>query len=216
MNGPVHGVGLFDFYSSYSFDHMTEETFTPHDSLRIIQQMIDKTKQNISDKSIFYLVWGWITFVACTGQFLLKHVINYEKHYLVWWLVVPGAIFSAWQGARQRKMQRVKTYVDESLTWLWVGMGIAYFVLSMILTQYGWDKIVFPFFIMLYGLGTFVSGSIVRFTPFVVGGLLAFALAIGSAFASYDYQILFAAGAILVSYIVPAYMLRRKNKQLNR
>jgi low temperature requirement protein LtrA len=96
-----------------------------------------------------------------------------------------------------------------------MGMGIAYFVLSMILSKYGFDKIVFPIYIMLYGLGTFVSGSIIQFRPLVIGGITASALAIGSTFADYDYQMLFGAVAILISYIIPAYMLRHRNKHAN-
>ena len=85
----------------------------------------------------------------------------------------------------------------------------------MILSKIGWDKQVFPFFIMLYGLGTFVSGSIIQFRPLVIGGIIAWALAIGSVYAEYDYQMLFGAAAILISYIIPAYMLRFKNKHSN-
>jgi hypothetical protein len=195
---------------------MTEENFTPQESLSLIQSMISKTKKDLSDSSIYFLVWGWITLIACTGQFVLKHIFDYEKHYLVWWLVVVGIIFSAWYGTKQDKAKKVRTYVGDSIKYLWIGMGIAYFVLSMILSRYGWDKIVFPFFIMLYGLGTFVSGNIIQFRPLVVGGILAFALAISSAFVEYDYQMLFAAAAILVSYIIPAYMLRHKNKFANQ
>ena len=60
---------------------MNEENFDPVQSLRLIQSMIDKTKQDISNKSIYFLVWGWIIFIACTAQFILKHVYNYSKHY---------------------------------------------------------------------------------------------------------------------------------------
>ena len=95
-------------------------------------------------------------------------------------------------------------------------MAIAYFVLSMILSKYGWDKIVFPFFIMLYGLGTFISGCILQFRPLVVGGIIASALAIGAAFATYDYQMLFGAAAILISYIIPAYIMRSRNKHAHQ
>jgi hypothetical protein len=195
---------------------MTEENFSPQDSIRIIQSMISRTQQSISDKSIYFLVWGWITFVACTGQFILKHVYNYEKHYVVWWLVIVGIAFSAWYGIKGDKNRKVRTYVGDSIKYLWIGMGIAYFVLSMILSKYGWDKIVFPFFIMLYGLGTFISGCILQFRPLVIGGIMAFALAIGAAFASYDYQMLFGAAAILVSYIIPAYIMRSRNKQAHQ
>jgi len=193
---------------------MTEENFSPQESIRLIQSMITKTKQDISDKSIYFLVWGWITFIGCTGQFVLKHIYNYEKHYQVWWLTLAGIVFSIWYSKKEEKNRQVKTYVSDSIKYLWIGLGICYFVLSMILSKTGWDNDVFPFFIMLYGLGTFISGNIIQFRPLVIGGVLAWALAIGSLYANYDYQMLFGAAAILVSYIIPAYMLRSKNKHL--
>jgi hypothetical protein len=134
---------------------------------------------------------------------------------MVWWLIVVGIIFSAWYGNKEGKTRKVRTYVGDSIKYLWIGMGIAYFVLSMILSKYGWDKIVFPFFIMLYGLGTFVSGNIIQFRPLVIGGAIASAIAISAAFVEYDYQMLLAAAAILISYIIPAYMLRRRKKFSN-
>lgn len=194
---------------------MTEENFSPQESLQLIHSMITKTKKDMSDKSIHFLVWGWITFIACTGQFVLKHIFNYEKHYMVWWLVVVGVAFSIYYSIKEEKTRKVRTYISDSMKYLWIGMGITYFVLSMILTKIGWASAVFPFFIMLYGLGTFVSGSILQFRPLVIGGILAWALAVASAFLEYDYQILFAALAILISYIIPAYMLRYKSKNSN-
>lgn len=194
---------------------MTNENFSPEQSLRVIQSMISKTKQDMSDNGIYFLVWGWITFIACTGQFVLKHIIKYEQHYQVWWLVVVGIVFSIWYGIKEGRQRRVKTYVGEAMKYLWIGMGVSYFVLSMILSKVGWGSAVFPFFIMLYGLGTFVSGSIIKFRPLIIGGIIAWALAIGAAYVEYDYQMLFGAAAILISYIIPAYMLRFKNKIAN-
>lgn len=189
---------------------MAEEKFSPEQSLQLIQSMINRTKQEMSGNSIYFLVWGWITFIGCTGQFLLKRVARYEQHYQVWWIVVAGILFSVWYGMKEGKRQKSITYTGEAMKWLWTGMGISYFVLSMILTKAGWGTSVFPFFIMLYGLGTFVSGCILRFRPLVIGGILAWALAIGAAYTEYDYQMLFAAAAILISYIIPAYILKRK------
>ncbi len=195
---------------------MQQENFSPEQSLQLIQSMISKTKQDMSDNSIYFLVWGWLTFFASTGQFILKHLLNYEKHYLVWSVVIIGIVFSLYQGRKEEKSSRVKTYVDESMGHLWLGLAISFFVLAVILTKLGWGTVAFPFFIMLYGLGTFVSGSIIRFKPLIIGGILAWALAIGSTFASYDYQMLFGAAAILISYIIPAYLLRSRNKTVNQ
>lgn len=191
---------------------MQEEQFSPQQSLQLIQSMISKTRQGMSDNSIYFLVWGWLAFFASTGQFVLKNILNYEKHYLVWSVVVIGIIFTLSRSRKEEKERRVKTYLDESISHLWLGMAVSFFVLSLILTKLGWGTVVFPFFIMLYGLGTFVSGSVIRFRPLIVGGILAWILAIGATWFSYDYQMLFGAAAILVSYIVPAYLLRRRNK----
>lgn len=191
---------------------MDPENLSPQDSLSLIQNMIAKTRQDMGDNSSHFLLWGWITLVACVGQFVLKNVFQYEKHYLVWLLIIPGVIISTYLGIKDKKTQRVNTYIGESMKYLWMGMGISYFVLSMILSRMGWNTNVFPFFMLLYGLGTFVSGQFLQFKPLIWGGVAAWALAITSAYFNYDYQMLFGAAAILVSYIIPAYLLRYKNK----
>jgi hypothetical protein len=174
--------------------------------------MIAKTRQDMGDNSSHFLLWGWITFIACSGQFVLKNVFDYEKHYLVWLLIIPGIFISIYLGVKEKKTQKANTYIGDSMKYLWMGMGICFFVLSMILSRLGWNNSIFPFFIMLYGLGTFVSGQFLQFRPLIVGGLVAWVMAIVSAYFNYDYQMLFGAAAILVSYIIPAYMLRYKNK----
>lgn len=191
---------------------MPEEVFSPQESLQLIQSMIAKTRKNMGDNSKHFLLWGWITFICCTGQFILKNVLNYEKHYMVWLLIIPATVLSIYFGIKDGKKKEATTYIGESMKYLWMGMGISYFVLSMILTRMGWNTNIFPFFILLYGLGTFISGKFLQFRPLVFGGMIAWILAIGSTFFNYDYQMLFGAAAILVSYIIPAYLLRNKNR----
>jgi hypothetical protein len=192
---------------------MPEEIFSPQESLQLIQSMIAKTRKNMGDNSKHFLLWGWITFICCAGQFILKNLMNYEKHYMVWFLILPAVAASTYFGIKDGKKKEATTYIGDSMKYLWMGMGISYFVLSMILTRMGWDTNIFPFFMLLYGLGTFISGKFLQFRPLVFGGLAAWILAIASTFFNYDYQMLFGAAAILVSYIIPAYLLRNKIEQ---
>jgi len=192
---------------------MADENFSPTESLQLIQSMIDKTKQNLSGNSHYFLLWGWLTFAACIGQFILKHILHYDKHYLVWWVIVVGVAGSIYFSIREAKTRTVKTYIGETMAHLWTGMGITFFILSMILTRIGWESNVFPFFIVLYGLGTFVSGSVIKFKPLVTGGILSWILAVIAVYLTYDYQILMAALAILFSYIIPGHLLRNKKYQ---
>ncbi len=190
-----------------------ENTFSPEQSLQLIRSMIGKAREDLSNNSIYFLVWGWITFIACTGQFVLKHIIGWDRHYLVWLLVIPGIVFSIYQGRRDHRVQKVRTFIGDSMKWLWMGMGISFFVLSMILSKLGWGTVVFPFFILLYGLGTFVSGKLLEFRPLVIGGEVAWGLAVGAVYVAYDYQMLFGSAAILSSYIIPAWLLRMRDQQ---
>ena len=192
---------------------MKEENFSPQESIRLIQSMIEKTKENISGNSLYFLLWGWLTFAGCTGQFLLKQVLHYPQHYQVWGIMLIGVVCSVYFTLRHGNRKRVKTYVDESMGYLWTGMACSFFVLSAIISKSGWNGNVFPYFILLYGLGTFVSGCFLKFKPLVAGGILAWVIAVIAAYLSNDYQPLAGGAAILVSYIIPGHLLTMKNRR---
>jgi len=185
-----------------------EENFSPQQSLQLIQSMIDKTKGNIGRNRFHFLLWGWYVFLAILVQFILKVVLRYERHYLVWLGVIPAVIITIIYSIRQRKRRGVRTYIGDSMSYLWTGVGISFFVLSFIISssKEGW-MFSYPFFILLYGLGTFISGKLLKFTPLVVGGIINWILACIAGYLHYDYQMLLAALAILTSYIIPGHLL---------
>ena len=168
----------------------------------------------MSDKSAYFLVWGWGTFLACISQFILKVYFNSPYHSQVWWVVVPCTILTLVIVRRQKRLENVTTYIGEAMGIVWMSLGITFFIMSFIFSRFGWEYS-FPFFIMLYGLGTFISGRLLKFTPLIVGGIICWILAIITAWIQYDYQILTTAGALLVSYIIPGHLLRKKFKYEN-
>ena len=193
---------------------MNEENFSPEQSLQVIQTMINKTKQQITDKSKFFLLWGWLAVAAISGQFFLKVIMHSQIFYYVWLIMFAGIAITLYWRKQDGRKEKVKTYVGESMGHLWLGMAISFFVMSMLFTKFGWYYC-YPFFILMYGLGTFVTGRLLSFQPFVIGGVLAWILSIVAAQFDFDYQMLFAVAALLVSYIIPAYIFRIKNKKQN-
>lgn len=189
-----------------------EENFSPQDSLQLIQSMITKAKANLGESRFYFLLWGWVAFLAIILQFLLKVVFRYEHHYLVWLAVIPAVVVTIIHSVRGSKKARARTYVGESMSYLWTGIGISFFVLSFIInhSEQSWFY-AYPFFILFYGLGTFVSGRILRFTPLIIGGIFNWVLAIACVYVHFDYQLLLAAAAILTSYLIPGYLLRNEN-----
>jgi len=189
-----------------------EEKFSPQEGLQLIQDMIAKTRANLGENRFYFLLWGWVTFCAILFQFLLKVVVRYEHHYAIWLITIPTVIITIIRASRHRNRKAVRTYIGESMSYLWTGVGISFFILSIIIsnTAQGWEMS-YPYFIMFYGLGTFVSGRILQFRPLVIGGIFNWVLAIACIFLPFDYQLLAAAAAILTSYIIPGYLLGSSN-----
>jgi hypothetical protein len=189
-----------------------EENFSPRQSLELIESMINKTKANISENRFYFLLWGWIAFTGIMGQFILKVLLQYKHHYVVWFIVFVGVAITLIHSNKKGRQKRVRTYLGENMGNLWTGMGVSFFVLGFIISNLGVQGtgwlISYPFYILLYGLGTFVSGRMLQFKPLVVGGIINWVLACVSVFFSFDYQMLFAAAAIVASYLVPGYLLK--------
>ena len=188
-----------------------EGNLSPQESLLLIQSMIEKTKTNIGRNRFYFLLWGWYAFLAILTQFVLKVAFHYERHYLVWWGLLPVTAITIIYAVKQNRRTRVRTYIGESMASLWTGVGISFFVLTVIIStsKQGW-LFSYPFFILLYGLGTYISGRILQFRPLLVGGIINWILACIAAFVHYDYQMLLAAIAILTSYIIPGHLLAAK------
>ncbi|MBA2500912.1 MAG: hypothetical protein H0V30_14400 [Chitinophagaceae bacterium] len=189
-----------------------QDNLSPQQSLALIQSMIVKAKSDLNQNRIYFLLWGWITFTAILVQFFLKVAMNYPQHYLVWLITIPAVIITIFYAKKQQKEDHHRTYIGDSMGFLWMGIGISFFILVFIISNsIGWLH-AWPFMILMYGLGTFVSGKILQFRPLVVGGIINWVLACACTFFTYDYQILFAAAAILTSYIIPGHLLRNNNK----
>jgi hypothetical protein len=191
---------------------MEEKDITPEDSLLIIQTMINRAKNTVADNSYYFLLWGWIVFVACIGQFVLKVIFQSPYHPIVWTLCFFAVVFSVLHGVKEGKKIRVRTYIDETLDYLWISIVISYILFGFAFARFGWENC-YTFYMCLYAVGSYFTGRALKFPPLVWGAVGAWLFAIASFFAPFDYNILLCALAILVSYIIPGHLLRRNYKK---
>lgn len=175
--------------------------------------MIEAARTSFSDDSVYYLLWGYAVMIACIAQYLMMTVFHYEHHYISWAVVIPITLIAYFIiGYKDMKRQKVKTFVGEASGYLWTAVGFSFFALSFILSKAGYEH-AFPFYILLYGIGTYVSGRLLSFKPMAIGGAACLVLAVVTAYLIYELQILAAALAILISYIIPGHMLRRRYRR---
>jgi hypothetical protein len=191
----------------------TPEEFSPQESLQIIQSMIDKTRHSVADNGFHLLLWGWLVFVGALLQFFLKVIVQTNAHPLAWNIMFIGLIVTIIYRVKENRQVRVRTYVDEGLRSIWSCVGFVQMVVVFVFMRRGGWENCYTIFILIYSVGCFLTGRLLEFPSLIWGGISCWALAILSTFVSYDMNILLLALAVLISYIVPGYLLKRENKK---
>ena len=182
-------------------------------SLKIIKEAIENVKSNIKDNAFFFLLWGWLVLLASLLQFGLMEFTSTHLFWVGWpVLMIGGGVVSGIYGYRLGRKSVLITHVDLAMIYLWYGFAIAItiFIIAAIFNIIPFT-LLNPIIIVLYGLGTFVSGGILKFKPLIIGGLIAWGIAVVSFFIQSEIQLLLIAAAIVVAYLVPGYMLKYRN-----
>lgn len=182
-------------------------------SLEIITGMIEQAKGNIGKNSVYYLLWGWLGMGASMGQYVLMQ-LDFAHHYLPWVILMPlGGIVAAILGARSAK-SGAAGYTDRIMGYLWMAFSITLLIVLANGFKMTWH-ISYSMLIALIGLATFVSGGVLRFTPLKIGGWFAWALTGVALYTNLEISVLCIAATMLVSYLIPGYMLKQKVKDGN-
>lgn len=189
------------------------ENLNPEESLQIINSMINKAKNKLADDGFHFIFWGWlVTLCALTYYITLK--LNIANGYWIWMLMPLGGIVSGVYGYKQGKTQKVKTYIDTYLSYLWGAFIIALFI-TLVFGYANGLKSTYFFLMLLYGVATFITGGILNFKPLIYGSLFSFAFAILSVFLGEIDQFLCISAALVLSYIIPGHLLRNKFRSQN-
>lgn len=184
---------------------------TSNEKIAYIEEMIATAKGNLSNNSVYYLIWGWLVFLAAGIDYYLLKYENLTNHWIAWPILMSlGGIISIVVGFRKGKEQKVVTKIDKVLKSLWLGFFITLIVALSGMSMLG-PKAIYPFLMALYGMGTFVSGSVINFKPLKIGAVAAWVCA-SIAFYQADFanHLILLAAAILFSYIVPGHLLSAK------
>jgi hypothetical protein len=187
-----------------------ESTNEYNEKLNVIYDMIENSKTQIRENAFFYLLWGWLVLIASLSHFVM---MQYDVFYsfLAWpVLMTAGMVVSIIAGIRMGKRAGYRTHIDTAIIYLWWGF---FFALMLIIAFSAGGKISWEMsnilIITLYGLGTFVSGGILKFRPLIIGGMSCWIIALSKFFIPDKYSLLLVAVSIIIAYLIPGYMLRK-------
>jgi hypothetical protein len=185
-----------------------EKIMTGEESLKIITDMINKTKVNMRQNVFHLIFWGWLILVCSLSEYLLMKFTSYTHHYYVWFFVIPGVFVSMTYGFVNGRKAKTHTYADMLNMWTWLGFFFAGIVLFIVHSNNLGS--VAPYILLLAGIPTFVSGFIIRFKPLVYGGLSFWVISLLIHFAGPSLAPLGTPIAMLTGYLIPGYMLKNK------
>jgi hypothetical protein len=184
---------------------------TAQESLDLITSMIRQAQRNVHQSSFYFLLWGWVVFLAHAGAYALL-LLDYHRPYLVWLITIPAWIITVYKSRRQGRAARSVSHLDHITLALWAGLGICIFTL----VAFGY-KINFQLnavILLVCALPTSVSGVILRFKPLIWGGVCFWLCAIACFLLPASWQHLVGLISIVSGYLVPGYMLRNKLKNV--
>jgi hypothetical protein len=192
-----------------------EKVMTEAESLSIITTMINHAKNRFSENGHLYLLWGWVVLVCSISHFLCLKFNLLAHPEIVWSATWIAVIYQVIFLSRRKKKEKVRTYTDEIVGFVWLSFALMMFITIFLMSVNNAFEKMYPMFLVLYGMPTFLSGIIFRFPALKFGGLCCWALAVAAAFIRWDYQLLLLATAVLTAWIIPGYLLRAKFKKEN-
>jgi uncharacterized membrane protein HdeD (DUF308 family) len=185
-----------------------DNTFTPEQSLRLIDETIREAKHSHMKVNFYFLLWGVLFALAGIAAYVLA-ISGWEYNWVVWPLTgIIGGIISGVHGSREGRKQQVSTMMDRVHQWLWTAYLITLLLLIVGLVTSRVDPN--PFVLLLTGLPTFLSGLLMRFKPLVYGGVLFWVIGTLSLFFLREYSPLVYSFGLIVGYIIPGIMLKKQ------
>ncbi len=196
-----------------NFSPQEEKKFSSEESLQLITKMINQAKNRFSETGTLYLFWGWIIFICCTTVFVMLFYFKIQQAYNIWYVTWLGVIYQIFYLVKKKRRQKVYTYTDEIIGFIWLTFIICAFIIVYILIKNNALAAINPCLLVLYGIPTFLSGVVLKFKALRIGGCICWSLAIAAMFTSYEYQLILLSLAVICAWIIPGYLLRAKFKQ---
>ncbi|MFQ6070848.1 MAG: hypothetical protein ACE5LC_10050 [Candidatus Aminicenantales bacterium] len=191
------------------------------EEIRIIREMIEKTKKITAGSWMYLLVWGIVAILAVITMYIL---VYFEKYSWIWldWIVfvLIGIVFTLFYSRRQNLSLYSKTYAHIASAHISIACGISFILVGFVfpgLKLYSWGLI--PVFISLVaGILIFTMGGIFEWKLLKFCGLIWWAGSLAMVLIHENYRALLFIPLILMGYIFPALLLRsmyQKEKEKN-
>lgn len=204
---------------------MNDKQLNEKDSLNLISQMIQSTKESVEVGSgNLFLIYGYTAAILSSAVYLLITLTNNHSWGYLWFLMFLPMIII---GIKDRnKKKTIVTYTEKAMNSIWLIVG-GLFVLTVLtlfcIILLGGQVnfvVMLPLALIYVGIGTSITGILLKETSFIVCPILGFIVAIymlnsysvGGGYESI-WQIYFGISFVIMQ-VIPGHILNHKAKKL--
>lgn len=184
--------------------------------LELIREMIEDTKRSTMDSWPFLMGWGLLALIACALSAFWAVRQAYPMIGLTWFgFMVVGFVGSVLIGRSIVRTRAFYTFTDKIMSWLWISLGIALFILAFVLPAGG----VYPYkavpllVAVTIAAGLFFTGGIfawpmLKFAGVCwwVGALIMIVLPVETYFAILGLL-------AVIGYLIPGFLMRHQHRK---
>lgn len=186
------------------------------EELRVIREMLEKTKKSTAESGTFFLVWGFLIIFAVIGTYLLVFAGKYSWIWLNWAVFMgSGIVFSFVYWGRKERRAGVKTHASSAAGYLGIACGVAFIFVGLIFPAfklYSWE-VISLLITTIFGTSIFALGGIINWNLLKWCGVISWLFALGMMFIPAEFRTLVFVPLILIGYILPGLILKFRYKK---
>lgn len=206
-----------------------EKTMTEQESLALITSMINRAKDVNHSTGLTSIMWG-LVIIVCSLVRLAEIHYDFRLPIDIYVLTVLAIAPTIYFSIKEKKERRVTGYKDTFIDNTWLAFGISIFLLSFIMNVLfarlrpltdsvelatGKNIVYFmydymgAFFLMLYGLPTFITGTSMKFKPMIWGGIICWVSCLAAVFTPVKIDLILTAFSALFAWFIPGIILEK-------
>lgn len=210
-----------------------EKVLTEKESLELISQMINKAKKSYHDSGIGPILWGSVI-ALCSLVTFFQIRFDFRLPFDIWFLTLIAIVPQIFIVSREKKKNKVRSYDDTTMDYVWTCFGISIFILIFINAnivshlnpvfqtyievkgsrpEFNYSSFSTSFFLLLYGFPTIITGGCMKMKPMLYGGIICWVAAVVSVYTQIEWDMLLTALAAISAWLIPGILMWKRNKK---
>ena len=211
----------------------SEKQLSEKESLDLIAKMINRAKDSYNDTGLTAIMWGTVIAVCSLVKFS-ELQFNYRLPFDIYLLTIVAVIPQIFISRREKKVRKVLSYDSIYLDYIWLGFGIAVFLMIFIVNNitsgldplvrdyqqlssgrvdwvdFHFSEFISPLFLLLYGIPTFITGAACRFKPMLWGGIFCWVCCVITIYAPIKVDLLLTAASAIMAWLYPGLLMKKE------